>query len=510
MKKTFENKRKIVIFSAIGAAVLLLIFLISFLIYRHLHPRKIVIAEAVKYVSFAEHIGRGEYYDSYFDPEAQAFCVYMFDEDVNGITFSEKVGINFFRSDDTFDSFIRMRKYVTASAEEFAEDEFPRYFMLGIDPYAAFLQSCSNKDMFRRNLEFIHDLSQEHLGTAFLIYFPPDSAEYWISLDYDQRMKARTAYITLVKYFQDCPNVMMYYDATREWVLYSECIRTGSFDKPIRGDIYDHLVSLNLTATDLTSMLTWNNVEDQMDRIMQMADEYADVRDTYADLTGKDVFFIGDSIIGNYRDTTSIPIFFRDMTGAGVYNLAVGGWAGIDAANPTTSMGCAVSYLLGKESKDRFTESFLYSYSYPAYNAAAEKLKDSTGKDAIFVIEFGLNDYFSGRSTEEYRDALIYFATSIKASYPDARILFLAPGYVHIFDDGMMDMGTDGTSSILQTYRDITYEVASGYGCEFMSLTDDFGFTQEDAPFYLLADNVHYNDNGRYRVAQGLARYFKK
>lgn len=513
MKKTSENKRKKVIFIGIAAAVLLLAALIAYLVYRYLHPRKIILPDSrAKLVCPVEHIGRAPYYDSYVDSEAKAFSVYMFDEYVNGVTFSERVGIDFYKPDHCFKSFRMMHDYILSSTEQFPEDDFPRYYLLGIDPYATYLQSCSNRNYFEKNLEFLYRLSEDHPETAFLIYFPSDSPMDWTSLTDEQRSEARLSYIAFVRYFKERPNVMMYYVSAREWVLYSQCIRADGFESSIRGDIYDHLISMNLTESDLISMLTWSNVNDEMDRIIQMSEDYEQVRETYADLSGKDVFFIGDSVIGNYRDSTSIPSFFKDMTGADVYNLAVGGWAGVSVANPSSAMGCAFAYLMGNKSKDEFVNSFSYCYSYPAYSWAAEALRESDdqGENAIFVIEFGLNDYFCGLPQSEFRDALVYFAESIKKSYPKARIVFLAPGYVNTFEFGYQDTGADGNHCFLQDYRDITCEVAAEQGCEYISLTDDFGFTQEDAPFYLLQDNIHYNDNGRYLLAQGLARYFNK
>ncbi|MBO4610282.1 MAG: SGNH/GDSL hydrolase family protein [Lachnospiraceae bacterium] len=504
-----------IILGGIATAVLLLTIIIVCMVYRVLHPRKITIPDnRAKFVSEVVHTGRTPYYDSFCDTDAGAVAVYMYDQTVNGITFSEKVGVPYFMANDRFRSFRMMSDYIVNSSEQFSEDAFPRYFILGIDPYAAFLQSCSNKECFERNLEFLYKLSEEHPGTAFIVYFPSDSAMDWVNLTEEQKREARLSYITFVRYFRERPNVMMYYISSLEWILYSDCIRIKGLDTPLKPDIYDHLQSLNITETSLSNLLTWNNVNDEMDRIIHLSEEYEQVRASYADLSGKDVFFIGDSVIGNYRDSTSIPSFFRDMTGANVYNLAVGGWSAVSTADPSTTLGCAFDYLMGRRDKEEFIDMFSYSYSYSDYTWAERALEESNneGENAIFIIEFGLNDYFSGLPQDDFRAALTYFAESIKTSYPKAQILFLAPGYVTAFEFGYQDTGTDGNHCILQDYRDITYEVAMEQNCQFMSLTDDFAFTLETAPFYLdaAADAVHYSENGRYLLAQGLARYFKK
>jgi lysophospholipase L1-like esterase len=97
--------------------------------------------------------------------------------------------------------------------------------------------------------------------------------------------------------------------------------------------------------------------------------------------------------------------------------------------------------------------------------------------------------------------------TDLQNAYPDARIIILSAGYIQMYKNGAMAI--ENYSAPLQTYRDLAAQVASERGCELLSLTDDFGFYQEGTPFFLNDDLVHYNERGRYQIAQGLARYFK-
>ena len=505
MKKTSENKRKKGFPAVIAIVCLLLAATAGFLTYRHLNPRKIPVPSPAKNISPAVHTGKGAPYDPGFDIDAEAFVVYMYDARITGKSFTNNLGLKFFQSPDVFDSFVMMRKYITDASEGFPEDSFPRYFILGIDPYAVFRQSCSNKETFEKNLEFLYRLSEEHTGTAFHIYLPSDSALFWNSLPDDEKEDAKNSYITLVRYFKDRPNVMLYYVSTQEWVLYSGSIRTAGPFSPILGDVYDHLLALDLTQNDLRCMVTWANISDEMDRIIHMSSDYEQAMNSYADLTGKNVFFLGDSIFGNYRGSTGVSGFFGDMTGANVYNLSEGGWSAKDVADPSRALGCAFEYLLGKETEETFEAKCIGLDSYAAYKMAAPVLHETTGKDSLFIVEYGLNDYFSGVPSEKYREALDHIITGIKEAYPEAQIVVLSPGYVRIYEDGNEVLG-NGTGAPLQEYRDISAEVALEADCMLMYLTDDFGFTLLESPLYLLPDNVHYNERGRYRIAQCIAR----
>ena len=506
MKITSENKRKRGIFTVCVIAALLLALLTGFLIYRALNPRKIRPADpAKKNESGIVRTGRGISYDTYFDDKADVLIAYMYDAEITGNVFTGKMGLKYFESRDRFDSFALMRKYIRSASDGYAEDDYPKYFLLGIDPYAAYKQSCSSRECFEKNLSFIAELAEKHSGTAYHIYLPSDSAVFWNLLSAEERSEARLAYTTLVSFFRDRPNVMLYYVSTQEWVLYSDCIRTEGLSSPIRGDVYDMLLSMDLTENDLRCMVTWANISDVMDSVIGMSSDYDQALGSYAQLEDKHVMFLGDSIFGNYRNSTSVSSFFGDMTGACVYNVSQGGWSASGVSDPSSALGCAFAYLIGNETGEIFDEKCKGLDCYDDFAAAASAIKDTKGENAIFVVEYGLNDYFSGVPSAKYREAMNYIISGIKERYPEAQIIVLSPGYIHIYEDGTLCLG-NGTGAPLMEYRDVTSSVAHEQGCIFMSLADDFGFSQPEVPLFLLRDNVHYNERGRYRIAQCIAR----
>ena len=95
----------------------------------------------------------------------------------------------------------------------------------------------------------------------------------------------------------------------------------------------------------------------------------------------------------------------------------------------------------------------------------------------------------------------------LKERYPSSEILILSPGFIRMYSYGEISLSEIG--SPLQEYRNAAQNIAGSNGCMFLSQTEDTWFTQEEYDIYLLPDEVHYNETGRYHLAQELARYFK-
>ena len=491
---------------ALGVIVLLTLGII-FIWYKITHPGKAISSEE-------RHVQRPPYGLVKGDEvvpaslcDVDAVIAYMYESNKTDNVFTGNYGIESVILPQTHHSIRKFEEYVVESLAPLGGDDFPHHVVLGIDPYAAYLQSCASKEYFKKNLEFLSDLAGKYPATAFYVYLPDDNAEKWNSFSADDLSEARLSYIFLVRQFADFPNVHIYYHPYEEWYLYSDSIRTDSGNGIVEEDVYASMMFADISDHDLRYMLTSDNVNTRMDEVIEMAKDYESVRATYTDLSDKKVIFLGDSVFGNYRNGTSVSSFFRDMTGAAVYNLGVGGRSAIYMAQPSSDVGVAFNYLIGKEDATALENA---CKDLPAYNEmkqAGEDLAGSDGSGFIIIFEYGLNDYFEGSPAAEYKEAMTKLVSEMKSAYPKAEILILSPGYIGVYEEGQTIIKETG--DILPAFRDATLDVASETGVPVLRLTDDFGFTQEDVRTYLLGDGVHYNEIGRYQLAQKLARYFK-
>jgi len=493
---------------AASAGVLVLLALaILFTIYKITHPEKMQLTEGIYRPCPIVKIHKGTDVAIGSLNDVDAVIAYMFDANETDRVFTGNYGIESVILPEKYTSIRKFKAYLTGTLASVDGDAFPHHLVIGIDPYSSFKQSCSNKECFMNNLNFINELAEKYPATAFYIYLPDDNAEKWTSLSEDELAQARLSYIYLVRCFEGHPNVFAYYHPYEEWYLYSGSIRNGTDNGMVREDIYTSMMYADISDHDLRYMLTTDNVNTRMDEVIDMARGYESVCDSYANLSDKKVIFLGDSVFGNYRNETSVSSFFADMTGAAVYNLGVGGRAGINVADPSSDVGIAFNYLLGKENISALEAACKDLPAYSSMRLAGKELAGTDGDGFIFIMEYGLNDYFGGSLASEYKEALTKLVNGIKSAYPKAEIVLLSPGYLSVFDEGMMIVEEGGDT--LPPFREATLTVAEETNVPVLSLTDDFGFTQETTGIYLLGDGVHYNEIGRYELAQTLARYFK-
>ena len=509
MNKEIKNKKipKKALFITLG--IILVLAVGAFLLYRYLNPRKIKPETLAKNVCPIEHFGKIEDYVKVCDDcAADAIMAYMYDTNATGRVFTDNWGLERFMLPEKYTSIRMFKDYLRGSLNTLTKDEYPSRLLLGLDPYAIYLQSCSNDNLYRENLEFITDIANNHPYTLIYVYLPEDNAAKWNSLSPEEKEKARISYIMMTRLFTEFPNIWVYYHSSDEWILFSESIRSGTANGAIREDVIDHLMVSDISDLDITYMLNSSNVNETIDDVITLSGKYDETRLSYADLSDKKVVFLGDSVIGNYRNETSIPAFFADMTGAETYNLGIGGISGTGINDPSTTLGTAFAFITGNTSLDEFDRKCRGMASYNSFRLVGNDIRGTDGSGYIFVIEYGLNDYFNGVSVNEFSDSMKDAVRYIKNAYPEARILMLSPGYVGAFNNGTTINSDEG--SVLSEYRTAVEEIANSCHCDLLSLTDDFGFTQDEIYSYLLADAVHYSEIGRYRIARVMARYFKK
>ncbi len=243
-----------------------------------------------------------------------------------------------------------------------------------------------------------------------------------------------------------------------------------------------------------------------------------------------EVLFLGDSIIGQYRDETSIPWLVAGQMGVAVVNGDFGG----------TTMSRQ-----NREGRDAYYWDGL-SFSQLAKAVAAQ---DFGGQQTIrtknyvtmhfgdivdeldrldlstvqtLVVSYGMNDYTTGspiRNPDNPEDAYTMegaMRTGIRVlrqSYPRLRIVFVSPTYCWWFTDkegSVVDFceNHDFGGGHLEDYVEAQRRVARECGVEFLDLYHGFypNDKLEDWRLYT-EDGIHPNEAGRWKIAETLAAY---
>mgnify|MGYP000844626417 CR=1 FL=1 len=228
------------------------------------------------------------------------------------------------------------------------------------------------------------------------------------------------------------------------------------------------------------------------------------------------IVFLGDSQLDNFRDITGPAYLTGQYCEANVYNLAIGGQTlSIDHNdNPssgewTSPSGVGWAYVLsGKVDAD-------FLSNYHAYDVYKSCNLDDTD---VFVVEYGVNDYLSkhslwgGYDTDpySYAGAIKVVVSTLKNSYPNAKVIFSTPSYVY-FTSANSVLGTGDGNLINNGYAtlsDYSYGAANtahDVGAETYNAYQLLGVGPENNDEYLL-DGIHLNEAGRKKLAQGWSR----
>ncbi len=227
------------------------------------------------------------------------------------------------------------------------------------------------------------------------------------------------------------------------------------------------------------------------------------------------VVFLGDSQLDNFRDDTGIAYLVAQYCDANVYNLAMGGTAasllpgekhGVDEWESRCFLGMVYA-ITGKVDPAFFSK-------YTAYNVFQSC---DFSKTDIFVIEYGLNDYFNGAAVnnpdnvldlETYGGALHVGIDNLKQAYPNATFILCGPNYAQFFKNnqylGDGNILSNGKAT-LQEYAKTADQLASEFGISYLDAYWSLGINSYNADQYLM-DGVHLSEEGRRKYAQMLSR----
>lgn len=240
--------------------------------------------------------------------------------------------------------------------------------------------------------------------------------------------------------------------------------------------------------------------------------ESHDIKDA-SDDTPQIVVF-GDSQFDNNRSSDGISARLANYAHSRVYNCAIGG--------TTASVENAQEEV---QTPSEFSDNEFIGVAYAATGQADPAkifgnhyaynvfMGCDLSKTDIFVVEYGVNDFFSkrqcnGYGSQTYQGALEIGCAMLKDKYPDASIILCGPGYAQFFngdtyvgDSNVMNNGI----TWLCSYSDTAQNVATSKGYDYLNGYRQLGIYTANASDYL-EDGVHLNASGRDKYAMALAR----
>lgn len=365
------------------------------------------------------------------------------------------------------------RIYSFADLADYLETAFSSgndvtHVFLVLDPLLLWNSSLHSNDRFYESLDTdLISYIDSYSGAEFNILFSSPSLSYWQSHADGRSETYENVVRVLSAPLAVRGNVSLYFPAGEEWLISNP-------------DAYATPLELNPTAARsvmllvLGGSLPYRDTEkysslDHFDALIQGA---IDTPASYPDLSGYDIVFFGDSVFGNYYDFASIPGVISALTKAPTYNLAIGGSSATQIDAGDNSFPSAVQRFLSGDSASLSGE-----------------------KKLCFVINYGLNDYFTGYTVEDYRKGLLSGVQSLQDAYPDARILIVSSNYITSFKNGTAHNNELG--EVLADYVTAAGNVAAEQNVDFLNTNEALQWNTKNAAGYL-ADAIHPNEEGRF------------
>ena len=374
---------------------------------------------------------------------------------------------------------------------------------LAIDPYAISQSFYQVGKLYRAEYQKnLTDFMAGHPGVTFEILLPCYSMEMLKAL-------SEKELDTLTMSLLDFVALTAPYENTKVFFMGDELFfnsNPGNFDEAGECMQPQQRLMLIFAFRDDTYLLTAENSVGRMNSLKEQVTERKEV--TFADLSGRSILFFGDSIMANDANTFTVPGVVASLSGATVYNMAVGGTTASVYPDPAIvkyDLNTVLDIVLDGDM------SLLDETRDETDNAmSAFELFRKTDRHAdCVVLSFGLNDYFgrqpvSGEDAYDvttYQGALRTAIQRVRTAFPEAQILVLSPTKCANFEFGREVH--DG--NVLETYVKAAEEVAESEAVAFLDQYDAFDIREENYKSYI-PDLVHPNEAFKFALAERICR----
>jgi hypothetical protein len=365
-----------------------------------------------------------------------------------------------------------------------------KYAFFEIDP-VTFIKGDGKEEF-----EYFNKMIEKYSDVSFYAILSYPSVSYWKSLSEDERKQTLDDYESCIATLTHNDNLSMYWPGNNKWLIESP---DNYINEVPASDVALNL--LILTTCNLKYSVDKKSFADEKDVLLEIVKE--DVK--YPDLSGKEIVFFGDSIMGNYHGPLSIPGESASLSGADTYNLGVGGTCAIRDFNKLVDAFLGSGSLSDIEDKDFLSELERFENEH------------DENKELYFIVNYGVNDYFMGvpahvntgapyseYAYDSYEASMTDGIIKLQSTYPNAKIIILSPIYTNYFEAGERIMSDVGAP--LQTYRDMGKFISEKLGTEWIDSLNLIEINEDNYETYLI-DEVHPNFDGIYLISDSIIRF---
>ena len=343
-------------------------------------------------------------------------------------------------------------------------------------------------------------LIQQNPGMHFEVVLPYPQMEYWTKMQEEDCDALLQKYQTFAEWIVVLENASLYFFGGEEWLV---CNPKNYEDTFCTNTSVSKFLMCNFDVQH-AYLLTKENVQECFDYMRAVVKAYREAPAVYPDASKADIVFIGDSIIGNYTDTLSVPEVVSGLTGAQVFNLGYGGKGAAKNELTPISFPELVDAMIAEDTTGLPQEAQL------TIGMKAFLERKQVGKQLTFVINFGLNDYFNGVQIDSedayditsYRGALRAGVRKLQKAYPEAQILLMTTNFTVYYECGEQQMSEQG--GLLAEYAAAVLGLAEELQVGVLDNFHELPITEENWRIYQ-EDGCHLNERGRFLLGSRIA-----
>ncbi len=376
---------------------------------------------------------------------------------------------------------------------------------LGLDPEQLWRASRHSADRCRELLERdVLSYVTVHSNVTFEILLPFPSLEYWAGKDDADLEAALQAYGDVAEALASHTNAKVYFLGAEEWLISNPDNYEAEFT------VHPQLSRKILLFTFCDGHYRWypEDARTPLERLQSLTLAQKESPASYPDLSRYCIVFLGDSVIGNYSGSTSVPGIVRAFSHGDAYNCGIGGTSAARAEGGGIFSFPNMTELLAEGELPELGEDHPCRLAFQSYFEG-----DHSAQKLCFVVNYGLNDYFAGYPVENeadpydcrtYAGALRTGIQNLQTAYPEAAIIIMAPTYTTLFSQGTEPLSEQG--GVITDYVDAAVRTARETNVLYMNNYRDLGIN-EDTADALLEDGTHLNETGRMLLGKAIISF---
>lgn len=346
-------------------------------------------------------------------------------------------------------------------------------------------------------------LTEEYPYMQYNIILPYPSMDYWLKLSEEEFLNTMQQYQDLSELMLTKNNIRTFF-YLKEWLV---CNPANYYDDFLTNEDMSKLLMLNCDELH-TYYITQDNIDDTFTEFKELVAANRIEPITYPELSDYKIVFFGDSIIGNFTNTASIPGVVSGLTGAVTYNCAQPGYSASTHPKGFMTLPDIVDAFIAKDTSALPQDTLIFK-------GITEYIEDNSKTDKLcFVINHGLNDYFNGVAISlenpydinSYSGALRTAVEALQEAYPEAQIIVTTPNYTSYYKNGTEPQSEVG--GILSDYADAVIAIGSEYHLTVVDNYTELGINAKNVWNYL-TDGCHPNERTCFTMGQRIAMSIK-